>query len=93
MFIIMSSSDGLEYAPTTYNAVNYALFGIFGLILGSTVIAMAIIALIRNVLPALRCRIHHVTAERPTDVDRTGIRRWIVGTPPSPEESQMTVIS
>ena len=89
----MSSSDGLEYAPTSYNAVNYALFGIFGLILGSTIIAMAIIAIIRNVLPALRCRVHHATEVRPTDVDRSEIIRWTVGTSPSPEESQITVIT
>ncbi|KAI0219923.1 hypothetical protein LSAT2_028546 [Lamellibrachia satsuma] len=62
--------DALEYAPATYYPLNYALFGIFGILLGSTVLALLAIALIRNVLPACRSRVGHMNGLVPGDVDK-----------------------
>lgn len=67
---VPSSLDALEYAPATYYPLNYALFGIFGILLGSTVLALLAIALIRNVLPACRSRVGHMNGLVPGDVDK-----------------------
>ena len=65
--LILSSPDALEYASTSYDAINYALFGIFAILLGSTVIGMVGIAIIRNVVPAVRSRVSHANGVVPGD--------------------------